>query len=61
MSLFNPNDEARVSQLLGVGTWTLPLSVVGGLLVLVVAASRELRLKFRDQFFAIWWRQWSSP
>lgn len=51
MSLFNANDEARVSQLLGVGTWTLPLIVVVGLLVLVVAASRALRLGLRDQFF----------
>jgi len=51
MSLFNPNDEARVSQLLGVGTWTLPLIVVVGLFILVVAASRKLELTVRDQFF----------
>lgn len=51
MSFFNPNDEARVSQLLGLGTWTLPLIVVIGLFVLVVSASRELRLRLRDQVF----------
>ena len=51
VSLFNPNDEARISQALGLGTWTLPLLVVAGLLVLVVSASRTLRLCFRDHFF----------
>ena len=51
VSLFNPNDEARISSLLGLGTWTLPVLVVIGLLTLVVAASRQLRLSFRDQFF----------
>lgn len=49
-SLFNPNDEARLSQLLGLGTWTLPLVVVAGLLALLVSASRALRLRFSDQF-----------
>lgn len=51
MSLFNPNDEARISQLLGLGTLTLPLMVVMGLFALVVSASRELGIRFRDQFF----------
>ena len=51
VSLFNPNDEARISQLLGLGTWTLPLIVVTGLFVLLVSASRDLKLRFRDQFF----------
>jgi len=51
MSVFNPNDEARVSQLLGLGTWTIPVVVVAGLLVLLVAASRQLRLGWRDQLF----------
>lgn len=49
VSLFNPNDEAKLSQLLGLGTWTLPVLVVGGLLALVVVASRRLQLKLRDQ------------
>ncbi|MEO8064429.1 MAG: hypothetical protein ABI821_16960 [Pseudomonadota bacterium] len=54
LSLFNPNDEARVSQMLGLGTWTIPLVVVAGLAILLVSASRELKLKFRDQFFCYW-------
>ena len=51
VSLFNPNDEAKISQMLGLGTWTLPVLVVIGLFVLAVAASRQLRTRFRDQFF----------
>lgn len=49
VSVFNPNDEAKISQLLGLGAWTLPALVVGGLFWLVVMASRALRLTFRDQ------------
>jgi hypothetical protein len=51
MSFFNPNDEASVSQLLGIGTWTLPLIVVIGLSILFQAASQRLKLGFLDQFF----------
>ena len=51
MSFFNPNDEARVSQLLGLGIWTLPVIVVTGLFGLLVSASRNLKLRFRDQLF----------
>lgn len=50
VSLFNPNDEARISAYLGLGQWTLPALVVIALLVLTFAASRRLRLSFRDQF-----------
>lgn len=39
VSLFNPNDEARIRLLLGLGTWTLPLIVVIGLFILVMLAS----------------------
>ena len=49
VSVFNPNDEAKLSQLLGLGTWSLPALVVGGLLALVVIASRRLQLTLRDQ------------
>lgn len=49
VSVFNPNDEAKISQLLGLGPWTLPALVVGGLFWLVVRASRTLRLTLRDQ------------
>jgi hypothetical protein len=51
LNLFNPNDEASVSRLLGLGTWTLPLVVVVGLFILLLIASRELKLRFRDQLF----------
>lgn len=47
VSVFNPNDEARISQLLGWGTWTLPAVVVIVLLVPTVIASRMLRLSWR--------------
>lgn len=50
ISVFNPNDEARMSLQLGLGMWTLPLLVVAGLFVLVFLASRRLRLGFREQF-----------
>ncbi|MEM7049094.1 MAG: hypothetical protein AAF604_05520 [Acidobacteriota bacterium] len=51
ISTFNPNDEARLSLELGLGTWTLPLLVVGFLLALTVVASRRLELGFRDLLF----------
>jgi hypothetical protein len=49
VSVFNPNDEARISQALGIGLWTLPALVVVALFVLVFRASRRLRLSFREQ------------
>jgi hypothetical protein len=51
VSVLNPNDEARISQLFGLGTWTLPVVVVVGLFALLVPSSRQLKLGFRDQFF----------
>ncbi|MGL6289612.1 MAG: hypothetical protein ACRC2H_02880 [Silanimonas sp.] len=50
ISVIHPNDEATISQLLGLGTWTVPVVVVAALLGLLVIASRTLRLKLRDQF-----------
>ena len=47
VSVFNPNDEARISQLLGWGTWTLPAIVLILLGVLTVIASRKLRLSWK--------------
>ncbi len=47
VSVFNLNDEARASQLLGWGVWTLPAIVVLGLGALTVAASRTLRLSWK--------------
>ena len=51
VSVFNVNDEAEISQLVGLGTWSVPVVVVAGLLVAVIWASRTLRLKFRDHLF----------
>ncbi|GAB5520475.1 MAG: hypothetical protein RhofKO_27260 [Rhodothermales bacterium] len=48
VSLFNPNDEATLGILLGIGFWTLPLLVVLGLLALVWQASRHLDLTWKD-------------
>lgn len=51
ISTFNPNDEARISQDLGIGLWTLPAIAVALLFGLVYFASRRLKLTVRDQFF----------
>ncbi len=50
VSIFNPNDEARISRDLGIGMWTLPTIVVAAQFCLVCIASRKLKLTFRDQF-----------
>ena len=42
VSLFHPNDEARISLALGLGKWTLPVLVVAGLLLLLWRASRRM-------------------
>lgn len=47
VSLFNPNDEARISQELGLGLWTLPVATVAVLALLTVIASRRLGLSWR--------------
>lgn len=48
ISLFMPNDEARVSEALGLGTWTLPLLVTGVLVVLAWIAARRMRVGWRS-------------
>lgn len=52
MSFSNPNDEARISEWLGLGTWTLHLVVVGILLALTIIAGRYLKLRWRDHGLA---------
>ena len=42
ISLWNPNDEARLSQHFGLGTWTLPMAVTLGLILLLAVGSRRL-------------------
>lgn len=49
VSVLHPNDEARVSVFLGLGKWTLPVLVAGGLIALVVSASKRLKLGWKDQ------------
>ncbi|VXB63013.1 conserved membrane hypothetical protein [Massilia sp. 9I] len=49
VSFLHPNDEARVSMYFGLGKWTLPVLVAGGLIVLVVKASKRLGLNWKDQ------------
>lgn len=49
VSVLHPNDEARVSMYLGLGKWVLPVLVAGGLVALVVAASKRLALGWKDQ------------
>lgn len=48
MSFSNPNDEARISEWLGLGTWTLHLIVVGILFALTIKAGRYLKFRWRD-------------
>jgi hypothetical protein len=47
ISLINPNDEMRVGDALGVGSWTLPVLVTFALLALTVYASRQLGVSWR--------------
>ena len=47
ISLFNPNDEARISEWLGWGMWTLPLIVTAGLFVLLAIGSRRLSVSWK--------------
>ena len=44
VSLFNPNDEARISEWLGWGMWTLPVLVTAGLFGLLAVGSLRLRV-----------------
>lgn len=49
VSVFNPNDEARISLDLGLGLWTLPSLAVGTLFLLVYSCSRRMRISTREQ------------
>ncbi len=52
VSLFNLNDEARISDMMGWGTWTLPALVILVLLVPTVIASLTLRLSWKVNVLA---------
>lgn len=47
ISLFNPNDEARISEWLGWGMWTLPVLVTVALLGLLAVGSLRLRVGWK--------------
>jgi hypothetical protein len=47
VSVAHPNDEARLSLALDLGTWTVPALVVGGLFALTWAGSRRLGIGWR--------------
>jgi len=52
VSVFNPNDEARISAMLGLGPWLLPGFVVITLLIPTFIASRRLRLSWKVNLLA---------
>lgn len=52
ISFLHLNDEARISQMLGWGAFTLPAVVAGVLVVLTVMAGRALRLSWRTWLFS---------
>ena len=47
ISLFNPNDEARISEWLGWGMWTLPVLVTVALFALLAVGSLRLRVGWK--------------
>ncbi len=47
ISLFNPNDEARISEWLGWGPWTLPAIVTVALFALLAIGSVRLRVGWK--------------
>ncbi len=51
-SFSNPNDEARVSEWLGLGPWTLHILVIAGLLALVFKGGTYLKFGWRSYALA---------
>jgi len=49
VSYLNPNDEARISYDLGIGTYTLPLIVSGFLFYLLYIISKQYKLTWKFQ------------
>ena len=47
VSLFNPNDEARISEWLGWGMWTLPMLVTVALFALLAVGSVRLKVGWK--------------
>ncbi len=53
ISYFNSNDEARISEVMGIGKYTLPLIVTGFLFYLIYITSKKYRLKWQFQLYTI--------
>lgn len=53
ISYFNPNDEARISSDLGIGTYTLPIIVSGFLFFLLYKITRQHKLAKKFQIFTL--------
>lgn len=51
-TLNNPNDEARISEWLGLGTWTLHGAVIIALAIMTIIAARQLTIGWRSYGFA---------
>src|SRR5690606_29829735 len=47
VSAYNPNDEARVSEWLGIGQWTLPIFVILFLFILIYKSSKQQGYTFK--------------
>lgn len=47
ISLFHPNDEARISEFLGWGLWTLPVIVTAGLFALLALGVQRLNVSWK--------------
>lgn len=47
ISLFNPNDEARISEWLGWGPWILPVIVTAGLFALLAVGVQRLNVSWK--------------
>src|SRR5690606_10396424 len=47
ISIYNPNDESRVSEWLGIGQWSLPIFVVLFLFTLIYKSSKQQGYTFK--------------
>lgn len=55
MNFINPNDEGRISEFLGLGTYTIPLLVSFFLLYLVYRITKQHSLSWRFQASTLLW------
>lgn len=51
MNLFNPNDEGRISEFLGIGLYTISIIISSFLLFLVIKTSKKYRLNWKFNFW----------